>query len=370
MVKIYEEMKLPRRILMGPGPSNVPDRVMTALASPVVGHLDPAFLSIMEEVQEMLRAVMGTENRFTLPVSGTGSAGMEAALVNLLEPGDKALVCVNGVFGERMCDIVGRCGAELKRVDAPWGSPVDPGAVRKALGEFPAKVVAVVHAETSTGVLQPLEELAKIAREREALFLVDAVTSLAGAPLEVDSWGIDVCYSGTQKCLSCPPGLAPITFGPRAMEVLEKRKTKVRSWYLDMTMILKYWGPDRVYHHTAPISMTYALREALRIVLEEGLEKRWQRHRTVHHSLVRGLEKIGLRMLVEEPYRAPMINTVVLPGGVDDLAVRRRLLGEYSLEIGGGLGALKGKVWRIGIMEDSCTEENVQILLAALAKLL
>jgi len=370
MEKVYKDMKLPKRILMGPGPSNVPGRVMAALGGPVVGHLDPAFLAIMGEVQEMLRAVMRTDNRFTLPVSGTGSAGMEAALVNVLEPGDRILVCVNGVFGERMCDIAGRCGAELKRVEAPWGSPIDPEAVRRALGEFPAKVVAVVHAETSTGVLQPLEDLAKIAHDRGALFLVDAVTSLAGAPLEVDAWDIDVCYSGTQKCLSCPPGLAPITFGPRAMEVLEQRTTKVRSWYLDMTMILKYWGPDRVYHHTAPVSMTYALREALRIVLEEGLEKRWERHRAIHRSLVRGLEKRGLKMLVEKPYRAPMINTVLLPEGVDDPAVRRKLLEDFGLEIGGGLGALKGKLWRIGIMGDSCTEENVQTLLAALGKLL
>ena len=370
MVKPYEDLNPPRRILMGPGPSDVPERVTAALASPVVGHLDPVFLSIMEEVQEMLRAVMRTKNRFTLPVSGTGSAGMEAALVNLLERGDRILVCVNGVFGERMCDIAGRCGAELKRVDAPWGTPIDPEAVRQALADFPAKLVAVVHAETSTGVLQPLEELAKISREKDALFLVDAVTSLAGAPLEIDAWGIDVCYSGTQKCLSCPPGLAPITFGPRAMEVLEKRKTKVPSWYLDMTMILKYWGPDRVYHHTAPISMTYALREALRLVLEEGLERRWERHQAVHRVLVGGLEKAGLKMLVEAPYRAPMINTVVLPGGVDDAAVRRKLLDGYGIEIGGGLGALKGKVWRIGIMGASCREDHVDTLLSALSELL
>lgn len=370
MVKRYEKINPPNRILMGPGPSNVPAPVMAALGAPVVGHLDPAFLAVMEEVQEMLRAVMRTENMLTIPVSGTGSAAMEAALVNVLEPGDGALICVNGVFGERMCDIAGRCGAEVRRVDAPWGSPVDPGAVRKELDGFKAKVVAAVHAETSTGVLQPLEDLSKAAHERGALFLADAVTSLAGAPVEVDRWGIDVCYSGTQKCLSCPPGLAPITFGPRAMEVLTKRKTKVRSWYLDMTMILKYWGPDRAYHHTAPISMIYALREALRVVLEEGLEKRWERHLRVHDSLVRGLGKLGLSMLVEKPYRAPMINTVVIPEGVNDLDVRRRLLGEYSLEIGGGLGVLKGKVWRIGIMGDSCTEENVGILLGALRKLL
>ncbi len=370
MSKHYEPLTPPHRILLGPGPSNVPPAVTAAMGAPVIGHLDPAFLAVMEEVQEMLRAVLRTENRFTLPVSGTGSAGMEAALVNVLEPGDRILVCVNGVFGERMCDIAARCGAELERVEAPWGSPVDPAAVHRALAAFPAKVVAVVHAETSTGVLQPLPELAEAAHARGALFLVDAVTSLAGAPLETDAWGIDVCYSGTQKCLSCPPGLAPITFGPRAVEVLEKRKTRVQSWYLDMTLILKYWGPDRVYHHTAPISMIYALREALRIVLEEGLEARWERHRRVHRALVRGLRKMGFSMLVAEADRAPMINAVLVPEGMDEAAVRRRLLDDAGIEIGGGLGALKGKVWRIGLMGASCTEENVEALLAALAAVL
>jgi len=343
--------------------------VLRALSQPLVGHLDPFFLSLMEEVQEMLRTVFVTENRFTIPISGTGSAGMEAALVNILEEGDPVIVCVNGVFGTRMCDIAERCGAELRRIDAEWGKPIDPELVRKALADFPAKAVALVHAETSTGVLQPLKDISKIIHEAGALFIVDAVTSLAGAPVLVDEWRIDICYSGTQKCLSCPPGLAPVTFGTKAVETLRNRKSKVRSWYLDMSMLEKYWGPERVYHHTAPISMIYALREALRIVLEEGLEARWERHRRVHQALVRGLQKMGFSMLVAEADRAPMINAVLVPEGMDEAAVRRKLLVSAGIEIGGGLGALKGKVWRIGLMGASCTEENVEALLAALAAL-
>lgn len=370
MDNTYKDLSLPNRVLLGPGPSNVPDRVMKALSSPVVGHLDPAFLAVMEEVQEMLRSVFMTANQFTIPVSGTGSAGMEAALVNSIEEGDNVLVCVNGVFGERMCDIVERCGGILRRVDTKWGTSIDPEQVLKALEEFPADIVTIVHAETSTGVLQPLEEISKITHEKDALLVVDAVTSLGGAPLKVDEWEIDVCYSGTQKCLSCPPGLAPVTFSPRAVEKLEKRSQKVQSWYLDMTMIRKYWGSDRVYHHTAPISMIYALRESLRIVLEEGLVKRWERHQKLHRNLVAGLGNLGLKMLVDEKFRTPMLNSVIIPSGADDALIRKRLLDEYNTEIGSGLGPLKGKIWRIGLMGHSCTQENVDYILSALKSLL
>jgi len=366
MKKHYEDLSTPARLLLGPGPSNVPDRVTKAMTCPVIGHLDPVFLAIMEEVQDMLREVFMTENRLTLPVSGTGSAGMEAALVNSIEPGDPVLVCVNGVFGTRMCDIVERCGGVLRKVEAEWGRPIDPGQVRDALEDFDARVVAVVHAETSTGVLQPLEELSSIVHEKDALFLVDTVTSLSGAPVKVDDWDIDVCYSGTQKCLNCPPGLAPITFSPRAVEKLDKRSTPVRSWYLDMSMVQKYWGSDRVYHHTAPISMVYALREALRIVLEEGLEERWERHLKYNRELVRGLEEMGLRMLVEERFRTPMVLSVIVPDSIDDDAVRKRLLDEFNTEIASGLGPLKGKIWRIGIMGISCREEIVQHILSSM----
>jgi len=366
----YKDLSLPRRILMGPGPSNVPDSVMDAMSCPVVGHLDPAFLSVMEEVQEMLRAVFMTDNQFTIPISGTGSAGMEAALVNTIEEGDHVMVCVNGVFGQRMCEIVERCGGVFKRVDTEWGTSFAPKQVESALEDFPAQVVCIVHAETSTGVLQPLEEVSKIVHDRQALLVVDAVTSLGGAPLKIDEWHIDVCYSGTQKCLSCPPGLAPVTFGPQAMEKLRNRSTKVQSWYLDMTMLGKYWGPDRVYHHTAPISMIYALREALRLVLEEGLEKSWARHQRCHKKLVAGLQGLGLTMLVDERFRTPMLNAVVIPEGVDDAAVRKRLLDQYNTEIGSGLGPLKGKIWRIGLMGHSCSQENVDHIVSALKSLL
>lgn len=370
MTAEYRDLSLPNRILLGPGPSNIPPRVSKAMSSPMLGHLDPIFLTIMEEVQEMLRTVFMTENRFTIPISGTGSAGMEAALVNTIEKGDPVLVCVNGVFGTRMCDIVERCGGILKRVDAEWGKPFDTEIVRQTLEGFPAKIVAVVHAETSTGVLQPLEELSRIVHQHGALFIVDAVTSLGGIEVKIDDWNVDVCYSGTQKCLSCPPGLAPVTFSPRAIEKLRGRKESVQSWYLDMTMLEKYWGPERVYHHTAPISMIYALRESLRLVLEEGLQKRWERHRENHNELVSGLEKLGLSMLVEEKYRTPMLNSVIIPETADDASVRQQLLNEYNIEVGSGLGPLKGKIWRIGLMGHSCTKENVDLILFALKKLL
>jgi len=365
------ELNPTARFLMGPGPSDVPPRVLKAMATPVIGHLDPQFLKIMDEVKEMLRGLFRTKNKLTFAVSATGSAGMETCFVNLLEPADVALVCVNGVFGNRMSDIVERCGAKLVRVDAPWGSPIDPVQVKGALRKHNPKVVAIVHAETSTGVLQPLEEIGKMARDAGALFLVDTVTSLGGADVRVDDWGIDAVYSGTQKCISAPPGLSPVSFSARAVEAMEKRKTKVQSWYLDLSMVRKYWeGAKRVYHHTAPISMVYSLHEALRIVFEEGLEARFERHRRNHELLRDGLEELGFEFVVERAYRLPMLNAVKIPAGVEDAPVRKRLLEEFNIEIGAGLGDFAGKVWRIGLMGSSCTENHVNILLAALRKIM
>lgn len=359
--------KVRARILMGPGPSNCHPSVLQALAAPLVGHLDPQFVGIMNEIQDLLRLLFRTENRLTIPISGTGSSGMEAVFVNLLEPGDTAVVCVNGVFGTRMTDIVGRCGAELVRVEAPWGKTIDPDHVRKAVSGKKVKLVAIVHAETSTGVLQPLDQISDIAHEAGALFLVDAVTSLGGCDVRVDDWKIDACYSGTQKCLSCPPGLAPVTFSDAAVDVITHRKSKVQSWYLDMTMVMKYWGPQRSYHHTAPISMNYALRQALAIIADEGLEARFGRHLSNHRALVAGIEAMGLSMCVAPEDRLPTLNTVCIPDGVDDAGVRKYLLGAYDLEIGGGLGDFAGKAWRIGLMGHSSTRNNVLLVLAALA---
>ncbi len=325
----------------------------------------------MEETKRLLRATFRTENALTIPISGTGSAGMEACLVNLLEPGDTAIVGVNGVFGTRIADIVERCGATPVAVEAPWGRIIDPPDIERALRAHPrAKLVAVVHAETSTGAWQPLEEIGRLARDAGSLFLVDAVTSLGGCPLEVDRWQIDACYSGTQKCLSCPPGLAPLTFGERAAAALHARKSKVRSWYLDLSMIERYWGDERVYHHTAPISMNYALLEALRLVDEEGLEKRWRRHERHHQALKAGLAGLGLELAAQEGHQLWMLNSVRIPEGVDDGGVRRALLAEFGLEIGGGLGPLKGKTWRIGLMGESSSEANVLLLLSALERIL
>ena len=365
------EFHPPARILMGPGPSNADPRVLLAMAKPLVGHLDPEFIRIMNDLQELLRQVFGTKNPQTIPISGTGSAGMEAALVNVVEPGDRVLVCINGVFGERMADVAGRCGANLRSLSVSWGQPFDPGVIEKELRAFQPKVLAIVHAETSTGVLQPLEEISQILKNHpDTLFLVDTVTSLGGHPVQVDDWSIDICYSGTQKCLSCPPGLAPITFSPKAMEKIKGRASKVQSWYLDMNMVGKYWGSERTYHHTAPISMNYALLEALRIIHEEGLEPRFERHCQNHLALVRGVEAMGLRMHVEEPYRLWSLNAVSIPEGIDDLKVRQKLLHEYNLEIGGGLGTLKGKIWRVGLMGYSSSQANVLYFLTALEQAL
>ena len=359
------------RILLGPGPSNAHPRTLQAMARPLIGHLDPLFLELMEEVQSLLRSVFRTENRLTIPISATGSAGMEACLVNLLEPGDKAIIGMNGVFGTRMADIAQRCGAEVVSIEAPWGQIIEPQAAKDMLDSHKeAKALCLVHAETSTGAWQPLEEIGAAVANTSTLFIVDAVTSLAGAPLHVDKWKIDACYSGTQKCLSCPPGLAPVTFSPKAVAALKARRSPVQSWYLDLSMIEKYWGQERVYHHTAPISMTYALAEALRLVNEEGLPQRWRRHQRNHEVLKAGLDAIGLPLAAQEGHQLWMLNSVTIPDGIDDTAVRSALLRDYDIEIGGGLGPLKGKVWRIGLMGESSTIGNVLLLLTALERIL
>jgi alanine-glyoxylate transaminase/serine-glyoxylate transaminase/serine-pyruvate transaminase len=340
------------------------------LSLPVVGHLDPKFLEIMDQSMAMLRELFQTKNRLALPMSGTGSAGMETCFVNLLEPGDNVLIGVNGVFGTRMADVAQRCGARVDTVDAEWGTALDPEKFKSALAQKKYKLAAVVHAETSTGVLQPLDDIARSVRDSGALLLVDTVTSLGGAPVRVDELGIDACYSGTQKCLGCPPGLSPVTFSERAVEVVRQRKVKVQSWYLDLSMIEKYWGSERVYHHTAPISMNYALHEALRLVLEEGLEASWRRHRQTHETFVREMRKLELEPAVAEAIRAPMINAVRIPEGVDDAKIRQRLYDEFDIEIGAGLGPLKGKIWRVGLMGHGARVENVELLAKALKQLI
>lgn len=368
---MIKQLKTNTRILMGPGPSDVNPRVLKAMATPLIGHLDPQFIQIMDEVKEMTRQLFQTKNQLTSVISATGSAGMETCFINLLEPGDEAMVCVNGVFGNRMCDIAERCGAKLIRVDAPWGNPVDPAQVKEALKNCSPKLVAIVHAETSTGVLQPLEEISKMVHDANALFLVDAVTSLGGTQVKVDEWGIDAIYSGTQKCISAPPGLSPVSFSPKATKIMDSRKTKVQSWYLDMSMIRNYWaGAKRAYHHTGPISMIYAIHEALRIIMEEGLENRFERHYHNHQLLKDGLEAMGFEFLVEANYRLPMLNAIKIPEGVNDLEVRNRLLNEYNIEIGAGLGEFSGKVWRIGLMGESCTRNHINMVLSALKQIL
>ena len=360
------------RTLLGPGPSNVHPRVLRAMSTPLLGHLDPEFLALMEEVKSLLRRTFRTENRVTIPLSATGSAGMESVLVNLLERGDGALVCVNGVFGKRMTEVARRAGADVKTVEKDWGTVFRADEVARALDEnFGAdgpRLVAIVHAETSTGARQPIEEISRVVRDRGALLVVDTVTSLAGCPLEIDGWEIDASYSGTQKCLSCPPGLSPVTFSERALERIRARKEPPQSWYLDVSLLDQYWGESRVYHHTAPISMIYALHEALRLVHEEGLEARWARHDRHHRALVAGLEAMGFALAVAPGERLPMLNSVAVPDGVDEAGVRRRLLEHHGIEIGAGLGPLAGKVWRIGLMGESSTPANVLMVLVALAE--
>ncbi len=355
---------------MGPGPSDVDPRVLEAMSRPTIGHLDPAFLEILNEIRQLLQYTFLTRNEMTLAISGTGSAGMETCVVNLIERGDPMLVCVNGVFGQRMADVAERCGAKVATIEADWGKAFAPGQIADALKTRPAKIVGIVHAETSTGVCQPLEEISEIVHEHGALLLVDTVTSLGGTKVDVDGWRIDACYSGSQKCLSCPPGLAPVTFGEAAMKVIESRKTKVQSWYLDMSMIRQYWGSERLYHHTAPVNMNYALLEALRMIKEEGLESRWGRHLTNHKILRAGLAAMGIRYLPEPGHELPMLNAVSIPDGVDDVTARKQLLNEFNIEIGGGLGAFKGKAWRIGLMGSACTISNVMLVLSAIEKCL
>ena len=346
-------------------------RVLRAMSLPLLGHLDPEFLTIMDEIQQGLRTIFRTSNRFTIALSGTGSAGMEASLVNVLEPGDAVVIGINGVFGSRMAAIVERCGGRAIRIERPWGHIIEPEAVEAALKQsMPVKAVAVVHAETSTGAHQPLEALGALCQRHGALFIVDAVTSLGGHPVEVDAWGIDICYSGTQKCLSCPPGLAPLTLSERALAAVRSRKTACQSWYLDLGLIADYWaGTKRAYHHTAPISMLYGLHEALCVVLEEGLDARFTRHRRNSDLLIAGLHALGLRPFPQEGHRLASLNCLALPPHVDEAAVRSALLRAHGIEIGGGLGPLQGKVWRIGLMGESTMRDHVLTLLNALEEI-
>jgi len=362
------ELNPPTRLLMGPGPSQVSPRVLRAMSVPLLGHLDPAFLGIMNDVQSQLREAFRTQNPFTIAISGTGSAGMEAAIVNLIEPGDTAIVCVAGVFGTRMADIVERCGGKLVKLETPWGQVTDLARIEEALKKHaPVKLVGVVHAETSTGAQQPMDGLGKLCHAHGALLVADTVTSLGGVPVEVDGWEADAVYSGTQKCLSCPPGLSPLTLSPRALDAVKARKTRCRSWYLDLGMIADYWADGkRAYHHTAPISMVYALREALRIVLEEGLEARFARHRRHSAAFMAGAATLGCLPQAQEGHRLPSLNCIQTPPGVEEAPIRKAVLLENGIEIGGGLGPLAGKVWRIGLMGESARQENVLAVLAAL----
>ncbi len=368
MKEQYNKLFPEFRLLLGPGPVDVSPRVLSAMAQPLYGHLDPKFLEIANETMELLRYVFQTKNYLTLPMSGTGSAGMETVMVNLIEPGDNVIVCVSGVFGERLREMAGRFGANVISVEAPMGEAIDPEKVKEAFKkQNKVKLVAIVHAETSTGVKQPLEEISKLAKENNALLVVDAVTSLGGTELKVDEWGIDACYSGTQKALSCPPGLSPVTLNDRAVEVIGNRKTKVSSWYLDLSMIKNYWGQERAYHHTAPINMIYGLREALLMVYEEGLEERFKRHQINSDAFVAGIEALGLNMVVKnKEHRLPTLNSVIIPEKVQDGPVRSYLLDKYGIEIGGGLGGFKGKAWRVGLMGESSRRNNVILLIGAL----
>ena len=341
------------------------------MATPLLGHLDPVFLNVMNDVQTLLRTVFSTRNRLTIAVSGTGSAGMEAAVVNLVEPDDSVIVGVNGVFGTRLASVVERCGGKAIRLDVPWGDVISPETVASALQQSgPVKAVVLVHAETSTGAWQPIEPIASLCRDSNALLIVDAVTSLGGIPVEVDQWGIDVCYSATQKCLSCPPGLAPLTLSERALSAIKNRRRPCQSWYFDMSLILDYWTEhNRSYHHTAPISMLYALREALRLIEEEGLPARFARHQLNSRALVEGLKALGFHSLPQPHVQLPTLVCVTVPSQIDEASVRTQLLTRFGIEIGGGLGQLKGKVWRIGLMGESCTEANVLTFLNAVEEI-
>ncbi|RJX70668.1 alanine--glyoxylate aminotransferase family protein [Vibrio sinensis] len=359
----------PRRILMGPGPSDISPQVLQALSRPTVGHLDPLFISMMDELKQLLKYAFQTENEFTIAVSAPGSAGMEACFVNLVEPGDKVIVCRNGVFGERMRENVIRAGGVAVLVDDEWGKPVSTAKVEQAIKENPdAKILAFVHAETSTGALSDAQALGQLAKQHGMLTIVDAVTSLGGVPLKVDEWQLDAVYAGSQKCLSCVPGLAPVTFSPSAIEKIQARTTPIQSWFLDQSLVLGYWSGEgkRSYHHTAPVNSLYALHESLVLLQNEGLENAWQRHQRMHEKLRDGLEKLGFEFVVEMPYRLPQLNAIYIPQGIDEAQVRAHLLETYNLEIGAGLGVLAGKTWRIGLMGYGARAENVSLCLKAL----
>ncbi|HEY7326844.1 MAG TPA: alanine--glyoxylate aminotransferase family protein [Gemmataceae bacterium] len=360
----------PSRLLLGPGPCDAHPRVLRAMVTPLLGHLDPQFLEIMNGVQEMLHAVYQTQNPVTFPVSATGMAGMETCFVNLVEPGDRVVVCVAGFFGQRMVEIATRAGAQVTVLERPWGEVFDLQPIRETLQKVRPRLLSIVQAETSTGALQPLEGLGALCHEFDTLLLVDAVTSLGCVPVAVDDWQIDAIYSCSQKGLGCPPGLSPVSFSPRAVEVFSKRKTKVQSWYLDVNLVEHYWDSDRFYHHTGPISMVYALYEGLRLILEEGLQARWARHRRNHEALKAGLKALGLTYTANEKHQLPQLNAVRIPAGVEDLPVRKRLLTEFGIEIGGGLGEFKGKAWRIGLMGHNSRPEVVLLFLAALEQCL
>lgn len=359
----------PQRTLMGPGPSDVNPRILEAMSRPTIGHLDPAFIGMMDEMKTLLQYAFQTENALTMPVSAPGSAGMETCFTNLLEPGDTAIVCQNGVFGGRMKENVERCGASAIMVEDEWGKPVDINKLEAALKAHPeAKLVAFVHAETSTGAQSDAKAIAQLAQQHDCLTIMDTVTSLGGTPILMDEWGIDAIYSGSQKCLSCTPGLSPISFSEKAASVVRNRKTKVQSWFLDLNLVMGYWGEGakRAYHHTAPINALYALHESLVLLREEGLENAWNRHRLHHNALKAGIEAMGLKFVVDEAHRLPQLNSVAIPQCVDDAAVRSRLLKDYSLEIGAGLGVMAGKIWRIGLMGYAANQKNVLLCLGAL----
>jgi alanine-glyoxylate transaminase/serine-glyoxylate transaminase/serine-pyruvate transaminase len=358
-------------LLMGPGPSMPYSEVYKALGAPTLGHLDPKFIEIMDEIKSMLKIVFTTESDVIIPVSGTGSCGMEAALVNLIEPGDPVLILENGVFGQRQHEIATRLQAVVDKLSFPWGTPVIPGEVEKALKKKKYKVVSMVHAETSTGVCNPAAEIGELAYTYGCCYILDTVTSLGGMPVEFDKWHVDASYSGTQKCLACPPGLSPLALSSKAMEVIRSRKTKIPNWYLDMNLITQYWGgKKRAYHHTAPINMLYGLYQSLLMVIGESLDVVYRRHMDAHTFLVEELENLGLDMVVEEAYRLPMLNSVWIPDGIDDATARSRLLNEFSIEIGAGLGEFSGKVWRIGLMGNTARRENVSRLVRAFKEVL
>jgi alanine-glyoxylate transaminase/serine-glyoxylate transaminase/serine-pyruvate transaminase len=360
------QLDMPPRLLLGPGPSNVHPRVRNAMAMNEVGHLDPAFINLMNEIQELLRYVWQTDNRFAIPVSGTGSAAMEATLANCVEPNDVVLIGVNGYFGERLCDMASRYGADVRRMEKAWGEVFTVDEIKAALEQHRPAILGLVHAETSTGALQPMEGIGRLCREFDCLLLLDTVTSIGGVPVLLDEWLVDVAYAGSQKCLSCPPGIGPLTFGDRAWEKLNNRKINVPNWYLDMTMVGKYWGSERTYHHTAPINMNYAFREALRLVAEEGLEDRWERHLNNATLLWNGLEGLGISCHVPWEHRLPSLTTALIPDGVDGKEVSKFLMQNFNIEMAAGLGQLAGKAWRIGLMGYNSRPENVTLLLAGL----